>query len=97
MVFFLFPELTLCGEREGGRVSLRDRVVASPWDGELGLCAGSFPGGRWGEAAFGLAGARVVQGSFRQPREASRSHPADFSLFFPISFFPPGRTKPYRT
>lgn len=88
IVFFLFPELTLCSERKGGQVCLQDRVVASPWDGELGLCAGSFPGGRCGECHLGWPGAHgagqlsAAQGSKLFP------NPADFSLLSYFFFSP---------
>ncbi|XP_040981497.1 polycomb group RING finger protein 2 isoform X6 [Aquila chrysaetos chrysaetos] len=88
MVFFLFPELTLCSERKGGQVCLRDRVVASPRDGELGLCAGSFPGGRWGKRHSGWPGAHGA-GQLSAARGSKLfPNPADFSLLSYFFFSP---------
>lgn len=94
MVFFLLPELTLCGERERGRVFLRDRAVAPPWDGELVL--GVSLEGDGGEVAFGLAGGTGCWAAFVHPGKPVAPIQL-ISLSFPISFAPPGRTKPYRT
>ncbi|XP_049656644.1 polycomb group RING finger protein 2 isoform X2 [Accipiter gentilis] len=88
IVFFLFPELTLCSERKGGQVCLQDRVVASPWDGELGLCAGSFPGGRCGECHLGWPGAHGA-GQLSAARGSKLfPNPADFSLLSYFFFSP---------
>lgn len=94
MVFFLFPELTLCCARARAHgFACETGLWHRHGTGRWGFVLGVSLGGRWGEAALGLARARMVQG---EPGEASRSHPADFSLFS-YFFFPPGRTKPYRT